>query len=432
MARVHRATTRHVASAFPFVGSDATAEGVVLGQDNLTGEVFAYDPWLASDAGAISGPNMVVFGTIGSGKSSLVKSYLLRSDIFGVRARVLDPKAEYVRVAEAVPGAQIVRVGLDGTVKINPLDPAIRPAQQRALVEALVEATAAARLEVVERAVLAATLTHLHKTLGDATLAELRSMLWRPPPELVDRHGGHRDRFAAAAAPSAAALDLVLDGELATLVGGRSTVPPDPDCPLLVADVSAIVPLGGTEVVAAMAVVGTWLQTLLAARAGRQIIVLDECWRLLRDASTARWLQSSAKLAREYEAQLVTIFHRLSDLSAVGDEGSEQVQIARGLISDAETRVIYRQSPGDVALLGEVLGLSGAERDLVPRLGRAVALWRIGARSTVVRHLLSSWEAPLVETEAHRRHDQPGATNGDLGAVHGDHSACEPEVGAVT
>lgn len=375
---------------------------------------------------------MVVFGTIGSGKSSLVKCYLLRSGVFGVKARVLDPKAEYVRLPEAMPGAQIIRVGLDGTVRINPLDPAIRPAQQRAVVEALVEATAGARLGVVERAALAATLAHVRTTIEGATLADLRAALWSPPAEVVDRQGGNRDRVATAAAPSAAALDLVLDGELATLVGGRSTVPPDPACPLLVADVSEIVPLGGTEVAAAMAVVGTWLQTLLAARAGRQIIVLDECWRLLRDPSTARWLQSSAKLAREYQAQLVTIFHRLSDLSAVGDEGSEQVQIARGLISDAETRVIYRQSPGDAALLAEVLGLSGAERDLVPRLGRALGLWRIGARATVVRHLLSSWEAPLVETEAHRRADLPGRADGDGQDIHGDRPASELEADAVT
>lgn len=432
MSRLHRATTRHVASAFPFVGSDATAEGVVIGMDNLTGEVFAYDPWVASDRGIISGPNVVVFGTIGSGKSAVVKTYLLRSLVFGTHARVLDPKGEYVRVAEAVPGSQVVRVGLDGAVQINPLDPAIRPAQQRALVEALVEATAGDRLHVIERAVLAATLDHVRTTSRDPTLAGLRDALWAPPAPVVARHGHNGTRVADAAAPSAAALDLVLEGELATLVGGRSSVPLDPACPLLVADVSEIVPLGGTEVAAAMAVVGTWLQALLATRAGRQIVVLDECWRLLRDASTARWLQSSAKLAREYQAQLVTVFHRLSDLAAVGDEGSEQVQIARGLVSDAETRVLYRQNPGDVAALGDVLGLSGEERALVPRLGRAVGLWRVGARATVVRHLLSSWEAPLVETEVHRRHDQPEPTDDQPPSPDGAGFLRTVDSGAVT
>jgi hypothetical protein len=432
MSRLHRATTRHVASAFPFVGSDATAEGVVIGMDNLTGEVFAYDPWVASDRGIISGPNVVVFGTIGSGKSAVVKTYLLRSLVFGTHARVLDPKGEYVRVAEAVPGSQVVRVGLDGAVQINPLDPAIRPAQQRALIEALVEATAGTRLHVIERAVLAASLDHVRQHSQEPTLAGLRDALWAPPDDVVARHGNNRDRVADAAAPSAAALDLVLEGELATLVGGASSVPFDPACPLLVADVSAIVPLGGTEVAAAMAVVGTWLQALLATRAGRQVVVLDECWRLLRDASTARWLQASAKLAREYQAQLVTVFHRLSDLAAVGDEGSEQVQIARGLVSDAETRVLYRQTPGDVAALGDVLGLSGEERALIPRLGRAVGLWRVGARSTVVRHLLSSWGAPLVETEAHRRHDLDTPTDETPPDADGAGFVGAADAGAVT
>lgn len=401
--RAHSATTRHVQSVFPFVGSDGSAEGVVIGQDAHTAEVVAYDPWLLADRGVISGPNMVVFGLIGTGKSSLVKTYLLRSLCFGVKSRILDPKGEYVRVADAVEGSQVVQVGLDGDVRINPLDVQISAELQRALVEALVEATAAERVGVMSRAVLASTLKHLRGYLTEPTLRDLCSALWTPLPAVIESCGGGVGRVKDAAAPVAAALELVLDGDLATLVGGASTVQPDPECPMLVADVSRIVPLGGTAVASAMAVVGTWLQAVMARRGGRQIIVLDECWRLLRDASTARWLQSSTKLAREYEAQLLTVFHRLTDLSAVGDAGTEQVQIARGLISDAETRVIYRQTAGDVAELGQLLGLSQTEVQLVPRLGRAVGLWRIGGRSIVVRHPLSRLEAELVETEVHRR-----------------------------
>lgn len=401
--RAHRATTRHIQSAYPWVGSDAIAQGVIIGEDDLSGEVFAYDPWLLGDLGVISGPNMVVFGTIGSGKSACVKTYIERSLLFGVHSRVLDPKGEYVRVAAEIDGAEVVRIGLDGAVKINPLDRRIGAPQQRALVETLVESTAATRLSVAERGVLAATLRHVQDNVDDPVLADLEAMLWRPPAEVIADCGGDGAWVATAAKPSASAIDLVLDGGLASLVGGRSTVSLDRDWPLLVADVSEVVPLGGTEVAAAMAVVGTWLQALLATRSGRQIIVLDECWRLLRDASTARWLQSSMKLAREYSAQLVTVFHRLSDLTAVGDEGSEQVSIARGLVSDAETRVLYRQTPGDVDQVGDILGLSGQERAIVARLGRGMALWRVGSRSTVVRHPLSSWEARIVETEAHRR-----------------------------
>lgn len=403
--RHHRATTRHVQSAYPWVGSDAVAQGVVIGEDNLSGEVFAYDPWLLSDRGIISGPNMAVFGLIGTGKSAVVKTYIERSLLFGVHSRVLDPKGEYVRVAAEIDGAEVVQVGLDGAVKINPLDAGIPPAQQRALVETLIESTAATRLTVAERGVLAATLRHAQQQVERPVLADLEALLWRPPAEVVAECGGDEGWVAAAAKPAAAAIDLVLDGGLASLVGGPSTVLLDRDWPLLVADVSEILPLGGTEVAAAMAVVGTWLQALLATRSGRQIIVLDECWRLLRDAPTARWLQSSMKLAREYSAQLITVFHRLSDLAAVGDEGSEQVSIARGLVSDAETRVLYRQTPGDIEQVGELLGLSGQERAVVARLGRGMALWRVGSRSTVVRHAMSAWEARLVETEVHRRTD---------------------------
>lgn len=114
----------------------------------------------------------------------------------------------------------------------------------------------------------------------------------------------------------------------------------------------------------------------------------------------ARWLQASWKLSRAYGVANVAVLHRLSDLQAVGAAGSEQVGLARGLLSDSETRVVYAQPPGEVANATELLSLSPTEADLLPQLRRGVALWKVGRRAFLVQHLLSPRERELVDTDA--------------------------------
>jgi len=99
--------------------------------------------------------------------------------------------------------------------------------------------------------------------------------------------------------------------------------------------------------------------------------------------------------------QNIAVMHRLSDLTAAGDTGSEQVQLAKGLLEDSETRVIYRQSPGEVEQARELLGLTQTEVDQIPTLERGEALWRVGRRSFIVQHRLDPvLEREIVDTDA--------------------------------
>jgi len=95
----------------------------------------------------------------------------------------------------------------------------------------------------------------------------------------------------------------------------------------------------------------------------------------------------------------MAVLHRLSDLRAVGAEGSEQVNLAEGLLSDSETRVVYAQSPGEVARTRDLLGLTDTETELVTQLRRGMALWKVGPRSFLVEHRLASGEQWLTDTD---------------------------------
>ncbi|MBW4079768.1 MAG: DUF87 domain-containing protein, partial [Acidobacteria bacterium] len=67
----------------------------------LRGAQFVFDPFDAYEAGIVSNPNMIVAGSIGVGKSTVVKMLLERALVRGRKVVVIDPKGEYGALARA-------------------------------------------------------------------------------------------------------------------------------------------------------------------------------------------------------------------------------------------------------------------------------------------------------------------------------------------
>jgi type IV secretory pathway VirB4 component len=404
----HVTTTRHLCAAYPLVSEAGLGhEGVLIGRDVLGGS-FVYDPFVLYRKNVVTNPNMVVLGQIGRGKSSFVKSYLWRQAVFGRRAWVVDPKGEYgalARAWDAVPVA--LRPG--GSVRLNPLDTGdgddvddadrrrigltsslavaclgrdLLPRERAAIDAALAEATSRARAAQLSAPTLPQVVDALLDPGADASLA-----LRTTRPALME---DGRD----------VALELrrLVHGDLCGMFDGETTPGLRLDGPLVVLDLAAVYHSPALGVL--MACASAWLQSAVRAQHRNQIIlVVDEAWAILSNLGVARWLQTSWKLSRALGVSNVAVLHRISDLRAVGSDGSEQVSLAEGLLGDSETRVIYAQSPGEVARAGEQLGLTETEADLVTQLRRGMALWKVGRRSFLVDHHLASSERWMTDTD---------------------------------
>ncbi len=98
--------------------------------------------------------------------------------------------------------------------------------------------------------------------------------------------------------------------------------------------------------------------------------------------------------------QNIVVVHRLSDFGTSGAAGSREARIAEGLIADADTKVIYMQSPEQREALRGQLGLSATETELATTLRLGEALWLVGRRSFLVQHRLSRRERELTFTDA--------------------------------
>src|SRR6266702_6023106 len=397
----HRVTTAHLQAAYPFISEGGLgSEGVYIGRDVFGGS-FCYD-CVTLYGREITGPNMLVIGQIGYAKSSLVKTYLWRQMLFGRTAWVIDPKGEYNQLA-AFCGTEPIRFRSGGSLRLNPLDPMIGGDAQLALLRSIAGVMLGRNLRPEEDACLERAhheaVVEANNRHAQPTIPQVVNRLLEPSDATAHELRTSIGRLAEDGRQLALALRRMGAGDLRGMFDGPTSRDLDLSGRLVVFNLREVKDEARPIL---MACTAAWLQGSWARNDGvRRIVVLDEAWVVLRHLAIARWLRESWKLARQYGVQNIAVMHRLSDLTAAGDAGSEQVQLAKGLLEGSETRVIYRQSPGEVEQARELLGLTQTECDQIPSLERGEALWRVGRRSFIVQHRIDQViEREIVDTDA--------------------------------
>lgn len=405
----HRVTTAHLQAAYPFMSEGGLGgRGVYIGQD-LFGGAFTYDPWELYGQGVLSNPNALVAGVVGKGKSALVKSYLLRQQVFGRRAVVLSPKpGEYDRLAEAM-GVSPIALYPGGHVRLNPLDPMIAPADasptaiaqhRETLLVSLAEAAVRRPLEPEEITATGLALAEASPDRnGVLTLPAVVDALLRPTRPAAESIAVDVETLAQDGRKAGLALRRMVTGDLRGMFDAPTTPGVTLGGPLTLIDLSRMYSSPALGII--MLCANAWQQAAVSrSDSGTWISVSEEAWATLRYTSVARGMQESYKLARSYGVQNIIVLHRLSDLESTGAAGSETRTLAQGLLEDTETRIVLNQPPGEIETAVRLLGLTDAEAALLPTLPRGRALWKVADRSFLVDHRLSQAEWPIIDTDA--------------------------------
>ena len=405
----HQDTSATLAGAYPFLAEGGLgSEGVFVGQDLYSGSSFVYDPWVLYARGLITAPNLVLAGIVGSGKSSLAKSLYTRSIPFGRRVYVPgDPKGEHTAVAEAV-GGRAIALGHGMTNRLNPLDEGHRPtglddvewaaqvaARRRDLVGALAETVLERRLTPLEHTAVDVAINSTVRGTDVAILPMVVERLLSP-----DRADDTDGRLTEDGRLVGHALRRLVAGDLAGLFDGPSTVQFDPTLPMISLDLSRVAE-NTTLTSVLMTCASAWMESALADPGGGQRwVIYDEAWRLMSHPALLRRMDAHWRLARHYGIANMLIFHKLTDLDNVGDQGSAMRALASSLLANAETRIVYRQESDQLGATATALGLTGTEQSLIPTLGTGQGLWRIKDRSFVVQHQMHPAELELFDTTA--------------------------------
>ena len=400
----HEATTAHAELLYPFQTSGGLqAPGVFIGRVTTGWAPFTFDPWELYRQGVVTNANMVVAGQIGRGKSAFVKSLIWRNAAFGRKAVVIDPKGEYQPLVREL-GGTVIALEPGGPNRINPLDSHDTDHVARTLT-GLVAANLKRDLRPEEKAGLivahrtaATTASRQGRT---ATLPDVAAAMLTPTEAQAGELHTTVEALAAGCREAGLALWELCEGGLRGMFDGPTNITVDWDAPIIVVDISALGPDSpalGVVMAAALA----WIHPVLArSGAGQRFLLLDEAWFLLSELALARWLQSMFKLSRQYGISNIIVIHRLSDLHATGQATFE---LAQGLLSDAETKVVYAQPDSEIANTRTLLGLNQVEAEFLVGLPQGVALWKVGTDFYPVAHELSEFEATrITDTDASMR-----------------------------
>lgn len=351
----------------------------------LRGFDFVFDSFDAYAAGLVSNPNMIVAGSIGAGKSTVVKMLLDRALTRGRRVVVIDPKGEYQQLA-ASHGVSPVTLGRHGWCSPFPDD----DREGRNLLRALVASAQGSPLTSDQHYVI------------DEVWQQLPAS--RPVRVLRALYGQLETHIASAQHSAQRSLALTLyrfiHGDLAGLFDGDG----DPlvfSGQLIVLDLSVQWSSNSLSVAALSAVAAA--QQVVATEGELGYLVLDEAWALLSDDHALRWLQGSWKLARSRGLSHILVLHRWTDVAAAGDAGSAQRERAQGLLRECETALLFRQPPDEAREMSVALGLHEREERYLTALPKGAALVRYGAFRSVVRVIPDDRDRRFIDTDSAMR-----------------------------
>jgi type IV secretory pathway VirB4 component len=410
----HQLSTAHFQAAYPAVAEAGLgAQGVYIGSD-LHGGSFVYDPWLLYARGVLSIANTLVLGMPDFGKSSLTKSWLYRSRVFGRRCEIIDPKGEYSELVHALGGV-VLRLEPGGSTRLNPLTQIGTPELREGLLQAVAQAMLGRPLHQAEavgvvEALAAADESHP----GEVCIGHVVEQLRDPAQRTIQALDMTREDAREQLREVALALMRLCQGPLRGMFDAPTSAGDELwDAPAISLDISHIAAGSASSDLAlaiTMVCATAFLdahrvkRTLQAQQAGREgektIRVNDEAWRALPITGLGEYYQAAFKLGRQTGVQHWMVLHRLSDLDAAGDTGTRQQALAKGLLAETGTVIVYRQHPDEARRATPILGLSQTESERIAHYPQGVALWRIGGRSYEVRHARSQRERELTATDA--------------------------------
>lgn len=416
----HQGTSFMLAAVYPFLaGPPVPVVGPVIALDIRSGAEFAFDPWQWYARGWISSLNVLVAGGYRQGKSFFGKMLITRSILFGNQGiATSDPKGEHARIARALPGGVVIRLGAAGTAaRLNPLDRGPRRESQsdiehEASIAARRASTLAAMVEMClprgsgleprQFTALAWGLKNEIRVTGDRPTI---GGIYRRFESLTDTETGdgiYKQLYDDSRELRHALLRLV-EGDLAGLFDGHSTVELDITSPYTVFDNSEMMQRGTLAMGLAQLVINSWVNSVIADKtSGRRFfIVAEEGWAEMSTPAALEALVMRQKLSGEYNICNMMFIHEGGDFKSVGVAGSVERVLAEKLVNGFANKITFRQEPGQLAATAPILGFTAEDVAEIGRLDVGQALFKVKDRSFLLSTMAvsSAWERNLFNTD---------------------------------
>lgn len=402
LSRTFPLDTSSLKTAFPFVSNALAMPGGVLLGATDSGELVLLDPWNPS----LENPHCLLCGVTGSGKSTTAKLWieraLLVSGLTGERIWVIDPDAEYLRLARAM-GGSVVRIAPGSPQRLNPFDLVPPGYDQDTYLKAVSHGDHLAekirdlrRLLNVMLADKGTTLSVRERALLDRALYETYRRVGVSPDPRTHYHQPPLLRDLSDVLKSGVCgpdeCDLVLrlsqyiEGSLSGLFSGPTNI--DLTSHLLVWDIREMgkefFPIGIFLIADCI-----WTQAMYQANV-RRALYIDEAATLIEHAEGGAFLADLSRRARKRYLRLVTMTQN--------PERFVENEHGAVVAANAATKILKRQDLTSVQAVANRLGLTHGEAERLRVLAPNEALALCGDRRVLLTSQISPRELALMTT----------------------------------
>ncbi|MDO8461133.1 MAG: ATP-binding protein [bacterium] len=386
--------TTSLATTFPFTSSTLTQDkGVLYGINKQNNSLIVFDRFSLENA------NEVVLGKSGSGKSYLIKLEIMRQFMFGTEVIVIDPEAEYEKLAKALDG-EYVAFTPSSPVKINPFD----------LSQVLEEGENELGLKILSLhsllKIVMGEISPSHDAILDRALVETYQQKGittdpttqtKTPPLMEDLYNTLSGMQENEARELTLRLEKFVKGSLSGMFNQQSNF--DIKNPLTVFSIRLEEELRPI----AMHIILDFVWIRIRKTLKKRILILDEAWYMMKHEDSASFVYGIAKRARKYYLGLTTITQDVEDFLTT-DYG-------KAVLSNSSIQILLKQAPSEVDLVAKTFYLSDGEKQMLLGFGIGEGLFFAGQNHVAMNVVAAAFEHTLITSNPQELQQQEQAAN---------------------
>jgi hypothetical protein len=394
-------TSSNVSSSLPFTTATLNDPDGIFYGITLGGEKIRFDRFSKSSKNY----NGIIFATSGAGKSFVAKLEAYRSLFRGINVYVIDPEGEFKTLCDYVGGTNI-DINPESKTKVNPLqffssDTDTKEVMRTHLgvVKGLLKIWLSE--EAYNRGIVSKAVNETYASKG--ILLDDPNTYSKKPPTISDlikifkKQGEEGKRIAVEL------LEYSRKGEMGDLYDNQSTNDVDFNSPMVVFNIQKV---PEQEKHASIFYLSNFIWQKVLSNRNRKILIIDEAHLLLKDESSANFMENLVRRGRKYNLGVISISQDVDDFLK-----SLQGSV---IAKNADTALILAQKKQSIPSLAKAFDLSDIEQDYITRLTKGQALFIKGNTHSHMfvyatpheRKLFSSNAEDLAKLDEQRKNEK--------------------------
>lgn len=380
-------TSSNVSSSLPFTTATLNDPAGIFYGITLGGSKVRFDRFSKTSKNY----NGIIFATSGAGKSFAAKLEAYRSLFRGISVYVIDPEGEFKSICDYVGGTNI-DINPESKTKVNPLqffssdlDSKETMRTHLGVVKGLIRIWLSNK--TYNRGIVSKAVNETYASKG--IILEDPSTYKNEPPTITDLIVSFENQGADGKRIAVELLEYSKKGELGDLYDNSTTSDVDFNSPMIVFNIQKV---PEQEKQAAIYYLSNFIWQKVLSDRKPKILIIDEAHLLLKDESSAAFIENLVRRGRKYNLGVICISQDVDDFLN-HPQGSV-------IAKNADTALILSQKKQSIPNLVKAFDLSDIERDYITRLTKGQALFIKGNTHSHLYIYATEAEKKIFSSEA--------------------------------